>query len=77
MKAYPNPAGNQLNVELSKDAPNGTLEIYSQMGNLLQTQKVTKGNRNITLDLSNYRPGMYLIQFIGQKDQYVLRIMKY
>ncbi|MBN2779189.1 MAG: T9SS type A sorting domain-containing protein, partial [Bacteroidales bacterium] len=47
LKSYPNPATNNLNIELPKEIINDIVEIYSTTGSLVLQQKVQTGTNNI------------------------------
>lgn len=58
---YPNPASDQLQVNLSQNE--GQLDILSLEGNLILTQKLSQGINTINLALKS---GIYLIQVINK-----------
>ena len=67
----PNPAGSSVRIACEK--PLGTLEIFDSQGLLHRTVNI--GNqRNYTVDLSSFRPGVYLFKFSDFKAVY--RIVK-
>jgi hypothetical protein len=66
---FPNPAKDYVNVTLGSDATAGSLSIrlISQSGQLLAERKVTNtGGTMVSLPVSNYPSGNYLIQVVGQ-----------
>jgi len=63
---FPNPA--QKNVYLVFDdvqPEHGLIEIYNQMGILMQTVTVETGNTRYYVDVSGYTGGLYLISFFS------------
>lgn len=66
---FPNPAKDYVNVTLGSEATAGSLSIrlISQSGQLLVEKKVTNaGGTMVSLPVSNYPQGNYLIQVVGQ-----------
>ena len=63
-KTYPNPASNELNIEVLAIADGvWTIEIKDIHGSLLQTQSedLPKGNSTIKIDISSLKSGMYIL----------------
>jgi Secretion system C-terminal sorting domain len=56
---YPNPVNDVLTINGLKQ--NGTLKLYDVSGKLLQQQKVSA--QTITMSMSGYAKGMYLLQY--------------
>jgi len=77
---YPNPTNGMLTVEFSQ-AENVTLLTISDMvGKLIQTQKVASngtGLQQVQLDVSNLRPGSYLLQVMDGKERKHLQFVKF
>jgi hypothetical protein len=60
MKLYPNPATDNINLQLNQ---NGVLEVYSIDGKLIESVNI---NTNIyKLNIQHYNKGMYMLRFIG------------
>ena len=55
---YPNPASDQIMIDCNES---GLLELFDVTGELLYSQKITKGQT--TLPTTNFNKGMYLISF--------------
>ncbi len=64
---FPNPARNFVNVSLGMNiSKNLVIRLISQNGQLLQQKTVTNGaGTTISLPVSQYAEGMYLLQLIG------------
>ncbi len=60
---YPNPASNQITLELSEATTQTTiLQIKNTLGQILKTAPLTKGNKQQQIDISNLAPGFYFVQ---------------
>ena len=57
---YPNPASEQIQIVLPEGSQEGTLRILSLTGQEIQALHF-HGHQSITFDLSDYAPGVYLI----------------
>ena len=61
--AYPNPAGNQLFVEvLDVDNTEGVIEIYNELGNMVKTQNFTKSQMRYEVNTSELPIGTYILK---------------
>lgn len=61
LSAFPNPASDVLNVELSESHSNTTLELRDLSGRLVK-QKIMESNELLTqFDVSDLSPGLYLL----------------
>ena len=70
---YPNPAQNNVNIELS-NALDGTIELLDLTGKVLESQKVL--GTSIDLDLSELSNGTYIIRITSPTFNYQSRIVK-
>jgi len=64
---FPNP-GNGIVEVLVPDAAEGILQVISTEGRAIVHQKIHKGQARITLDLSSFNKGLYLIRILGEKN---------
>lgn len=73
---YPNPTNSILNVKISDvmELPEN-LFIYNTLGQLVKTQKVTDSS-DLSVDVSSFAKGVYLIQVTGQNSNKTLRFVK-
>ena len=62
---YPNPASSQLNVDVN-NIPNSNFEvtIFSYLGNIVykETIKNTDESTKLSIDIQNFRQGIYILQ---------------
>jgi hypothetical protein len=61
--AYPNPAKNELNLQLNQS---GMIEIYSVEGKLIQALRAS--TNNLLIDLSGYTTGIYILRYMDSND---------
>tara|TARA_Y100001968_G_C19351886_1_gene715093 strand:+ start:258 stop:1010 length:753 start_codon:yes stop_codon:yes gene_type:complete len=69
LSLYPNPAKNVLNV--SKVVDLGVLELVDMNGKVLLSKEI---DTDIQIDISNYKKGIYLINFISEKEGFTQMI---
>ncbi|MEY4903740.1 MAG: hypothetical protein RLZZ292_1555 [Bacteroidota bacterium] len=58
-KIYPNPSAEILNIDLTEETPNATLQIFDLLGKIIVEKKLL--NKSNTLNISNLEEGIYLI----------------
>ncbi|GAB4247741.1 MAG: hypothetical protein Tsb0034_27030 [Ekhidna sp.] len=81
-KIYPNPTTDLINISYDKIlSPEVKMEIINMEGKSMYQRELQKGrDKDISLDISIYPPGQYLIQFTdGQKskdNQLIFRLIK-
>ena len=68
MSIYPNPAVDQLNVNLSKSS---TITVHNVMGQLVKTQDGNIGNN--VIDLSNLNSGVYFVTAGNNTQKFVVK----
>lgn len=70
LNAYPNPFSGQFFVEgeLDGDPINATLKIMDASGRLLYSQEISNSNFNLSIDMSSYDAGLYLIGVINNSE---------
>jgi hypothetical protein len=67
---YPNPAENQLHVNLKHTEP-VTMTVCTINGQVVETYQFTQqGNESITVSLANYKQGMYILRFKGENTAF-------
>ena len=76
VKAYPNPTTDQLTISLAEEALKKTasVKIYSLTGQLMYSEQTN--DMKISVDISHYESGIYLLRVHNELDTYVLRIVK-
>lgn len=78
MQAYPNPASEELFIELEtrEDLP-VTYQLYNALGQAMQTQEQESSKTTARWDISQLRPGTYLIEARLENGQrQVIRFVK-
>lgn len=74
---YPNPTEGEVNLVIYEGAEEAVSQIavYSDSGQLLITREV-KGNTEVSVDLSSYSSGVYLIDFIQGESRSYYKVIK-
>ncbi len=68
LRVYPNPASNYTNIELTENLKNNAeLKIYNSLGQLVLCKSLIKGKKQISIELDNLNPGIYLFEVLGDK----------
>ncbi len=67
LNVYPNPASDELNIDLSKFGHESnpeptTIYLYDSFGRILATQQMDFATKNARIDVSQYPSGRYLIR---------------
>jgi len=77
VSCYPNPAANQLNIEISakNTIQNLILKAYNSSGKPVYIQDFSVGSNlfQTEIDVSNFSPGLYLFTFEPEKGQVITR----
>lgn len=73
---YPNPANNSFKITLKDDKHDkiSTIEIYNTNGALINSIKNI--NRELNIDVSEYKSGIYLVVVQTDKNIYKYKILK-
>jgi hypothetical protein len=66
VKTIPNPANQQAYISMSKAISDGSLKIYNQAGQLIQTKEITQLTNKITVNTAEFDQGVYLV-FVEEK----------
>ena len=69
---YPNPTTGMVNIKCDES---GRINVFNAHGQLLTSQNTNEAEQ-ISIDLSDFSCGLYLIQFIGQKGMVTKQITK-
>ena len=77
LNLYPNPAQEQLNVELSGLQGQVNLSILDQLGRTLLHQQVQEGEQNLRIDLmdSKFQNGVYYVQVVSENYRSVQQLV--
>lgn len=70
---WPNPAADQVTVQLGAADPKGRISLLNSSGSLLWTQPMP--DAQATLDLRAQSPGLYFIQYERQGQRFVQKLM--
>lgn len=72
---YPNPATNQMHLNLSKTHRSIKVSIFDVVGKQIYSQKYNSTN-NISINTTNYTKGLYLIKVISENEQTTFKFIK-
>lgn len=77
-KLYPNPAQQNLMLELNQPVTDGWIYIYDVVGKLMQSINLEAylGNKKLNLDLSTLADGVYNLQLNTSKGMQTIRFVK-
>lgn len=73
---YPNPAHNQVYIELPSSKDFEKIQVFNSNGQLQYAGKINNGQTYMLLDISQYASGSYLVQLKGAKETHTLRFVK-
>lgn len=76
---YPNPADNQLTINIKSSGliPISEYEVYSISGQRFEVTRIDSTEEYISLDTSNLKPGIYMLKIVDEKQEtYVGRFIK-
>lgn len=71
---YPNPATSDVSILFPENVQIEEVRLINSMGIILKQYK-TSSISKIQFSVENYKPGVYLIQFVGEKYQGVQRLV--
>jgi pectate lyase len=75
LSLYPNPVQSVLSIEMDSELAEGALiEFFNISGNLIKNQKVTRQNQ--TMDVSDLKPGLYLVKVSSPYGSVISRLIK-
>lgn len=66
---YPNPARSYVTVSLPEQTANAAISIRDITGKIMLEQKST-GKKTLTIDVSGFHPGLYILQTTGGQKRY-------
>lgn len=73
-KISPNPSSNKLNIKLLKTSKNTILEVYDVLGKRIHKSKITQLEASV--DVSNWKTGVYLVKISTEKESQTKRFIK-
>jgi hypothetical protein len=68
ISVYPIPATSTMNVSLVNAGSGTTIRLISISGQILQSSVAAGGTQVISMDISRYPTGMYIVQVVGQNS---------
>lgn len=73
---YPNPARDNLTIDFAESSPNTSIELFAADGKLVK--KLIPGNiqSTVSIDISNFNSGVYIIQIRSGKGMQQLKFIK-
>ncbi|MBN1115975.1 MAG: T9SS type A sorting domain-containing protein [Bacteroidales bacterium] len=81
VKVYPNPVDNILNLSINSEQAleSGTVQIIDQLSKILISQKIQSGQKQhtIQLDITDFEPGIYIVQIQLNNSLQNISIIKY
>ena len=72
VNAYPNPMGNTLNLDLSKDV--SSITIYSAIGSVVYTNEAP--SKNLVIDTQAWNAGMYFVSVKEGNSTQTIKVIK-
>ncbi|WP_179352495.1 T9SS type A sorting domain-containing protein [Winogradskyella vidalii] len=73
-KISPNPSSNKLNIKLLKTSKNTILEVYDVLGKRIHKSTITQLEASV--DVSNWKTGVYLVKVSNEKESQTKRFIK-
>lgn len=73
MRAYPNPASSELNIQLINLKQEGILEIVNTLGEVVVSEK--NPGENIVLDTTGLAKGIYMIRYTTGDSEYIEKLV--
>jgi len=67
---YPNPSRELFNIDLSDKEFEITLTIFDATGKIIQQQTIPDWQKKVTLNLSSYSSGYYIMNLVSTDNQY-------
>ncbi|MFY7909808.1 MAG: T9SS type A sorting domain-containing protein [Emticicia sp.] len=79
IQIFPNPTVNQLNIDLKSLNATTLVEIFDQVGKLLDSKSFNQDQiqQNQSLDFSQYNSGVYIIKVNSDKFSQTYRVVKH
>ncbi len=73
-RIYPNPAESEVNIELPSNINMASIEVFDILGKKIVSKTVTALNH--TVDISNFKSGVYIINAKTEQDSQSIRFIK-
>lgn len=75
LNLYPNPASNNVEVEIPSAITAGTVKVYDMLGKVVIEKDFTSSG-NFALNIAQLREGMYVVAVVSENNSYVGRLVK-
>lgn len=76
LKCYPNPVKDILQVELMSDVKLQSVNVYSMLGQLLQTAADADFAQKMTIDVTALKSGTYFLEMVSDKGKTTRKFVK-
>lgn len=77
IKVYPNPTTDEVNILWTNDIDSDiNIEIYDNMGKMIDSESVSYGLGNFSVNLKDFKSGIYYIRFISNDFKKTFEIIK-
>jgi hypothetical protein len=70
---YPNPASMTVSIPYTLDGKSAEMHIYDSRGVLMDTKALDSDAEWVDLNVSAYRPGVYVYEYNGMSSKFVVR----
>lgn len=71
---YPNPSNTTINIPYELNGSNvAILNIYNSNGQIIETKKIDSYFNEIKLNVSNYKPGIYMYEYNGVTNRFLVK----
>jgi len=74
-RVYPNPAKNHVTIDMASEQADVTIKVYDLTGNLLHMEELDRLTKT-NLDITEFKPGLYMIQIHNDQMNSVARLIK-
>jgi hypothetical protein len=78
LSLYPNPTSDQFTIypEYSGRFTISEIEIYNMLGENIFSQKPAANSQQLTVNVSEFNPGIYFVKVKSEQQEYVARFIK-
>ena len=79
IQVYPNPVADKLSIEISNQFKEGfSVNIFDQAGKTVFKEQYESSNINgfVDIEMTNYSPGIYFLQFVHGENNFIQKIIK-
>ncbi|MDN3723828.1 T9SS type A sorting domain-containing protein [Aequorivita sp. SDUM287046] len=73
---FPNPTSESFTIQATKLNSEVTISLYDIQGKLLRTEKMLPQNGRITMEISSFEQGIYLIKISSEGNSVVKKLIK-